>query len=80
VVGVPADQVHYPLSNDNPLVKLDIGDEDIPDKFARGSITRPTWRPRNRPDERYLALAEELKRKKPNAEVAKPEESAKRRA
>jgi len=33
-----------------------------------------------RPDERYLALAEELKRKQPRAEVAKPEKSAKRRA
>jgi hypothetical protein len=33
-----------------------------------------------RADERYLALAEELKRKQPQAEVARPEKSAKRRA
>jgi len=31
-------------------------------------------------DERYLALAEELKRKQPAAEVARPEKSVKRRA
>jgi hypothetical protein len=33
-----------------------------------------------RADTRYHALAEELKRKQPKAEVARPEKSAKRRA
>jgi hypothetical protein len=33
-----------------------------------------------RPDDRYIALAEELKKKQPEAEVARPEKSAKRRA
>jgi hypothetical protein len=33
-----------------------------------------------RPDDRYLAPAKQLKRKQPEAEVARPETPAKRRA
>jgi hypothetical protein len=62
------------------LVKLDIPEDDIPLLVRALEHYAAYLEATKRPDERYLALAEELKRKKPAAEVAKPEKPAKRRA
>jgi len=64
----------------NPSVKLDIPDDDLPLLVRALEHYAAYLEATNRTDERILALAEELKRKRPAAEVAKPEKHAKRRA
>jgi hypothetical protein len=61
-------------------VKLQIAEDDIPLLVRALEHYAAYLEATKRPDDRYLALAEELKRKKPRAEVARPEKSAKRRA
>jgi len=61
-------------------VKLDIAEDDIPLLLRALEHYAAYLEATKRPDERYLALSDLLKRKQPGAEVAKPEKSAKRRA
>jgi len=61
-------------------VKLDIAEDDIPFLVRALEHYAAYLEATKRADERYLALAEELKRKQPQAEVARPEKSAKRQA
>jgi len=61
------------------LVKVDIAEDDIPLLVRALEHYAAYLEATKRPDDRYVALAEELKRKQPQAESAKPEKSAKRR-
>ena len=64
----------------NRSVKLEITDDDIPLLVRALEHYAAYLEATKRPDERYVSLAEELKRKQPQAEVVKPEKHAKRRA
>ena len=64
----------------NRPVKLDIPDDDIPLLVRALEQYAAYLEASKRPDDRYLALAEQLKRKQPETEVARPEKRAKRRA
>ena len=61
-------------------MKLDIAEDDIPLLVRALEHYAAYLEATKRPDDRYLALAEELKRKQPEVEVAKPEKHSKRRA
>ena len=61
-------------------MKLDIADDDIPLLVRALEHYAAYLEATKRTDERVLTLAEELKRKRPEAESARPEKHAKRRA
>jgi hypothetical protein len=61
-------------------VKLDIAEDDIPFLVRALEHYVAYLEATKRSDERYVALAEELTRKEPAAEVTRPKKSAKRRA
>ena len=61
-------------------MKIDIPEDDIPLLVRALEHYAAYLEATKRPDDRYLALAEELKRKQPGAEVARPKKLAKRRA
>jgi len=61
-------------------VKIDISEDDIPLLIRALEHFAAYLEASKRPDARYLELAEELKRKQPAAETAKPVKSARRRA
>jgi hypothetical protein len=61
-------------------VKLDIANDDVPILVRALEHYAAYLEATKRSDDRYLALAEELKRKQPQDESARPEKSAKRRA
>jgi len=61
-------------------MKVDIPDDDTPLLVRALEHYTAYLEATKRADTRYHALAEELKRKQPKAEVARPEKSAKRRA
>lgn len=61
-------------------MKLDIAEDDIPLLVRALERYAAHFEATKRPDVRYLALAEQLKRKQPEAEASRPEKFAKRRA
>lgn len=61
-------------------MKLDIAEDDIPLLIRALEHYAAYLEATKRPDQRYLALAEELKRKQPETQDARAEKSAKRRA
>ena len=61
-------------------MKLDIPDDEIPLLVRALEHYAAYLEATKRPDDRYLALAEQLKRKQPEAEVARTEKAAKRQA
>ena len=61
-------------------MKLDIAEDDIPFLVRALEHSAEYLEATKRADERYLALAEQLKRKQPAAKFARPERSGKRRA
>jgi hypothetical protein len=61
-------------------VKFDIAEDDIPLLVRTLEHYAAYLEATKRPDDRYLALAEELKRKQPEAEVARAAKHTKRRA
>ena len=61
-------------------MKLDIAEDDVPLLVRALEHYAAYLEATKRPDERYRALAEELKPKQPTAELAKPEKQSKRRA
>ena len=61
-------------------MKIDIAEDDIPHLIRALEHYAAYLEATKRPDQRYLALPERLKRKQPEAEVAKTEKHAKRRA
>jgi hypothetical protein len=72
--------VSFETARYNQPVKLEIAEDDIPLLVRALKHYAAYLEATKRPDERYVALAEELKRKQPQAESAKPEKSAKCRA
>jgi len=62
------------------VVKLEIAEDDVPLLVRALEHYAAYLEATKRPDNRYFALAEELKRKQPQAEGVRPEKSAKRRA
>jgi hypothetical protein len=64
----------------NQPVKLDMAEDDMPLLVRALEHYAAYLEATKRPDQRYLALAEELKRKHPETEGAKTVKSAKRRA
>jgi hypothetical protein len=59
-------------------VKFDIAEDDIPLPVRALEHYAAYLEATERPDDRYVALAEELKRKKPEPEFARPAKAAKR--